>query len=349
MSVHDDLCRIGTHVGSFNQGDFSPWSAVEGQDLTGGYCAGVVLDWVRRVLQSAPNRTPGYLTYSSSKLDTGAQGRETRRQTAVRRMAVAYGGQGASYVETTNLAKLRVALPALIQQPEVRWEGGRFGVGVPSEVVRLIEYLWVVDFPVDHTKVFAAILTHDELRNWLRQAVERSDPQMEPRAAAGREWASFAAQLDARFRQIRIHEGRQESTRPFGNLRIVASSPSQVYGEGGLWLGELKANGFRRGCATIVSMGPSGGGTGHAVAVHQVGDDQFIFLDPNFGVYRMSKAGIGHCFQHLFWTPYVTAAPNTLDGAYAVYRRRDPPPNGQVAQGQPSGPWNRMAFTIFGT
>ena len=98
----------------------------------------------------------------------------------------------------------------------------------------------------------------------------------------------------------------------------------------------------RKSVGATGTEGPSGGGTGHAVAAHQTGNDTYNFFDPNFGIYRYDLTNLMHCLQHLFWTPYCRAEPGTLDGDKAVYMRRD------RESDPPSPAWNKVAYTVFG-
>src|SRR6266513_942124 len=99
MSISDDLKKIGgqseqvkVQLGDdFNQTTFKGTITVDGVDLTGGYCSGVVLDWARRVLQSASGRDEKYLSYSTPNA-------QERRGATVHRMAKAYEGHSKHYV-----------------------------------------------------------------------------------------------------------------------------------------------------------------------------------------------------------------------------------------------------------
>lgn len=100
----------GSQISEFDQGTFRTDVGVRsvdgknliqsksgGKELGGGYCAGVVLDWARRVLLSAPTRDEGFLTYGYSTMQSGkgtgtrdlAQSKERAFQT-VGRMAGAW-------------------------------------------------------------------------------------------------------------------------------------------------------------------------------------------------------------------------------------------------------------------
>src|SRR6185503_15453637 len=94
--VPDLLKGFGSAVGEFSQGEFRTRYAVpvgrspidksnyRAQGLGGGYCAGVCLDWIRRVLLSRPERDERYLTYQYANLKSGRRtfdSKDTKRST----------------------------------------------------------------------------------------------------------------------------------------------------------------------------------------------------------------------------------------------------------------------------
>ena len=93
----------GALVGAFNETKFrtelgtKPVTTISGQSLGNGYCMGVGLDWIRRVLQSKADRDPNYLTYSYDALvkkedmkDRTLQQLKDRTENTSLRMAHAY-------------------------------------------------------------------------------------------------------------------------------------------------------------------------------------------------------------------------------------------------------------------
>jgi len=107
MSTVDDLRELGTLQGAFSQNDFRGTATVrEGRNITGGYCAGVALDWCRRALLSDANRTQASLNYGGDKY-----AQAPRKEAALNRMAKGYAEQGATYVAQTNLQKAKAFLP----------------------------------------------------------------------------------------------------------------------------------------------------------------------------------------------------------------------------------------------
>jgi len=351
MSVIDDLKQIGgggnqvQRGENFNQGSFRKDTiSVDGVSLTGGYCAGVVLDWARRVLQSGSNRDEKYLSYSTPTQT------EPKRVATVQRMAKGYIGQASSYVTgDTNKVKALAVLQNLKVSPVVNLSGHGIGVPVKSDDAELFKKFWVIPGgsgnifeKFDLTMVYAGVLSHANIDQLINNLTAQADPQLQGGSADGRHWETFAAELDTFFVNQRHEMGKADGPKKlFSNLKVVNSSPKRDYASGGVWLHELMNHGFEVNCCSVVVFSPSAGGTGHAVAAHQKGIDEFVFFDPNFGAFRYSKADLQKCFQHLFWSPYIKAGNDVLDGEKAVYLRR------LKITDKVEGRWDKMGYTIF--
>lgn len=356
MTVSEELARLGIRQGAaFNQGSFRVGvgvapstqhrlgkNTVEGADITGGYCAGVALDWCRRVLLSGPDRSETSLSYGGQhyKYPTVPSGGiMSRKEATVRRMAKGYAEQAATYVGQTNMESVQPLLARLLATQEIDIEGLPRGVPVSKSELGLLRKVWKIpDKQVDLGYEPAATVTHAQIRGFI---ADKDDSQHRARDAGGRSWSNMAATLDERFNQIRVAEGRQVSSKPFSGMKVRSSYPTRNFDRASQWAYVLDNEGYEQDCCTLISISPGGGGSGHAVAVHQKTPVSFDFFDPNFGTYRMTKENLGFCFQHLFWTPYFEAPEGTLDGDKAIYQRRDSP------DASPDSPWTKMGYTIF--
>lgn len=339
MSTFSELASLGTVVSAFNQTSFrGNTTQVAGKSITNGYCAGVCLDWMRRALLSGANRNQGSLGYAS----TQAKGRSGD---TVERMGIAYKEQAPTYVKETNLQQAVKFLAVLKNGAEETYKingVSRTGVPIPTNQAKVLLELWELAADLNPTKSPAGVLSKARLSSLHAAALTRVDPQRTARVASGRDWSNLAGQLDDEFKTLRLAAGRQVTKKSFSSVQVLRSSTQKQYGSAGAWSGELEANGFERDCCTILSFSHSGGGGGHAVAVHVTGQ-HYHFFDPNFGTFKYTLENLMNALQHLFWAPYFSAEPGStvLDANKAVYLRRD-----TVGQAMPA-PMNDVGYTIF--
>lgn len=336
MSTYSELESLGTALSTFNQSSFrGSTTQVGGTSITGGYCAGVCLDWMRRALLSQPNRDQKFLGYEGTK-DAGS---------TVKRMGVAYKEQAPTYVSETNLKQAVSMLATLKNGVEETYNikgSPRTGVPISTGQAKVLLELWVLGDDLDTTKSPAGVLSKARLSSLHAAALVRQDPQKTARAASGRDWTSLAGQLDDEFKAMRLATGRQVTKKSFSSVQVRSASTQKQYGSGGVWAAELKARAFVPNCCTILSFSHNGGGGGHAVAVHATGD-HYHFFDPNYGTFKYTLESLMNALQHLFWAPYVTvtAESTVLDGHKAVYLRRE------QSNSPVPAPMNDVGYTIF--
>ena len=127
--------------------------------------------------------------------------------------------------------------------------------------------------------------------------------------------------------------------KPFSSIEVIVSVEPQDYLNGDAWWTAIKQYGLLDGCCSILGFAQTAGGEGgHAVAVHQKGED-YIFFDPNHGSFKYSKDNQLRALKHLFWEPQFPAPEGVPHGKKAVYVRR-----GMKA---PYRNMNNVGYTIF--
>src|SRR5262245_21239146 len=315
------LAGMGTDLGNFNQTDFrGKHDQIEGVELRGGYCAGICLDWTRRVLLSPPGRDSTYLTYSGPKNAIGGPSREP----TLRRMATAYFGQTYNYVATTRKTEALRELKGLLN-----FKGPM--VQVSKAAAKAIQSVFDIEDPnpFNMTMEPAGVIERTVIEGWIRDLEGSEDPQHGPLALGGREWGQYSAELDQRY--------STSKKKTFGRISVEASSNDQTYESPKVWIPELRSKGFRDNCCTIISVykptradGPSI--NGHAVAVHQLSSD-YLFFDPNYGVFKYPERALAAALVVLFLRNPDTGLP--------VYGRK-----GTMTLTEEED-WTQMSYTIF--
>jgi hypothetical protein len=327
-TVHDEFVALGgKRIGAaFNQLGFArkvlPTMKLGKADLGAGYCAGIALDWARRVLQSGPDRDASYLSYSTDRSPG-------RQMATVKRMVKAYENSTQTYLKKTSKEISIEALQRLLNAVEQPDPVFGMGVGIPQWLARHFAQLWNIG-----THIFARFdlsqdpsgrLTHTSIRALIDNLEKREDSQLQADSAAQR-WADIAPTLDREFRSIRLGESRQVTKKPFDNLKVVRSGFATEYQSATQCLGELAKNGLQVKKCTVLTFKPRGE-VGHAIAIYQAKAEEFQFFDPTFGTYRFaSLKDLLLCIKHLFWESVLNppvADATTLDRQKAVYCRRD--------------------------
>lgn len=358
MAIKDELNALGATMRGkeFSQGDFSgSLKTLDGSSIDKGYCAGVVLDWTRRVLQSPVTRDKDYLSYAREEDEEGG---EDRHASTLLRMVDAYAGQASTYIVKTEAQLMADELRRLAGQAEKAHEGLGTGVPVSAAAAKMMTLYW--EIPGDEVNMFSRFrLDHDPsgvltkaqvsalVRNLAQRIKNKGDRQTRPLATGGRHWKGFAKELDGKFAAIRALENRTVSKKPFSGIKVVRHKTLSSYATTGLWLREFLDIGLLPQCCTVVNVKRSLSDTGgHAIAIQVGMDGRYHLFDPNAGTFSGDLYTIKKCLQQLFWTSCFK--PNRFcatNGNLAVYERigldpkESPPP---VRDG-----WKAMGFTVF--
>ena len=118
MSTFEELSALGTCLSKFNQTTFrGNTKEAAGKDISGGYCSGVCLDWMRRTLLSAPDRKVEFLGYASTR----SQEEPKRKEANLQRMAVVFDKNATTYVNETTVDKAVAGVSLLLKDKKISW------------------------------------------------------------------------------------------------------------------------------------------------------------------------------------------------------------------------------------
>ncbi|GAP38565.1 hypothetical protein ABXN37_25970 [Piscinibacter sakaiensis] len=364
MSLVKEMLALGATLRGreFNQGKFSEsLGTLDGVSIGNGYCAGVVLDWTRRVLQSSVARDAAYLSYESpaGDADGGTPAATGRQAAALLRMVDAFDGQASSYVERTDAQQLVDDLRRLAGQPVAAHAGLGSGVPVSTAIARRMAGFWAIPgvpdglfsrFRLDRDP--AGVLDKEQLLTLARALVARikaeGDPQKRRLDRRGRHWGAYATELDTKFATIRALENRGVSKKPFSGIRVVGHRPLTAFASPGDWLRELlDIVAAQPGSCTVVNLKRSLSEGGHAVAIQHGLDSRFYLFDPNGGTFACSLRTLARCLTQLFWTSCLRPNPySTRQGELAYYERTTGTERVADPARERTG-WKAMACTVF--
>ncbi|MEF7614027.1 YopT-type cysteine protease domain-containing protein [Aquincola sp. MAHUQ-54] len=320
-------------VDNFNQSDeHRAWQA--GVAMAQGYCHGICLDWVRRVLQG------GRAAYGPNPARQNDAGYDfnARRQNQARRQGNAWNQfyairedvrrvNNANYTSARSDYESRFNdLSDLIRQLIPLYNdnadlGDSKQVTLPGTLgTRLrARYSWTGPAGQAQVGLLEQIITDLQAERSALQA-----PQRTPAAAQDqRTWQRFTQRMDQAY-------GKR---RAFQNIDLVHLNPTTRFNT----LDDVVAsvtdpamNAYANGMAMVIGidMRTTDGDSGHAVAMHWSGNNQHVFLDPNYGMFEFDSLHQGRsvrsALRYLFAQVYPTyrsvrAVLNQVE--YSTYRR----------------------------
>ncbi|MBN3849963.1 hypothetical protein G3N58_24525 [Paraburkholderia sp. Ac-20342] len=316
---------------------------VEGYSPDTGYCHGVCLDWIRRVLQN------GRPCFGANPQRNAEEGYDyyTRMQEQAKRQGYAWASFNA--ISDRNLE----ANNALIDRNQADYDQAydkylrakRFLQEVNSQLVddynrnlQLGEaHVVGIDYGDKLKRIFPQLQnTPTELSvrqiGGLYPKVEDKYRSLQApvRATAPRRqdidqnsFALFTGHMDAKF----------PKKRTFGGIALLQSSPKTQYASLSAAIDAVTApapTDFSSGRAMIVGFGmrKARDNSGHAAAIHWHPRDVFVVLEPNYGMFVYERlAGnksVSSALDYLFGTVY-PAEPGTevTNGVeYEIYEKR---------------------------
>ena len=277
----------GTIEGEFSQKSRASEYLEGKKEFAEGFCEGVCIDWIRRVLQE------GRVAFSDMRAQS-----QTRRQAAVwsalqPRYAIIALSDRVKAVYNQQLGK-DVTLPPDLEED-------------------LVEYYMKkkIEFKCRPGRVYPRTL----IENLYKDLDTRADSEHHTTTAG---WAAFAHRLDDFHRKQR-EKMQQEamknapmkgaSRKPFIHIKIIDSAEETIYGSSVRVAIEklLKLNGFQPKTALLLGfvLIHNGGKTGHAVAVFRPNDLNYVLFDPNVGVFRYKTQGeVVKALKYLFYADF---------------------------------------------
>ncbi|WP_076997710.1 YopT-type cysteine protease domain-containing protein [Variovorax sp. KK3] len=320
-------------IDNFNQsGEGRAWQA--GVAMAQGYCHGICLDWVRRVLQGG---RASYGPNPARQADEGydfAQRRhdQANRQgnawdqfyairTDVRRVNDSnYDTARAAYEAEFN--KLRDLLAVLVPYYNSNRQLGNSRELPLSDSLstRLRSYYtWTGSANSVQVGTLLQLINGLQAKQGALQA-----PQRTGAAAQGRQtWDRFTARMDDLY----------PKGRTFANVDLVHLDPTTGFNTLAAAIASVTdpaLNTYGNNMAMVIGidMTTTTGPSGHAVAMHWTANNNHVFMDPNYGMFEFASLDQGNCvrsaLQYLFGTVYpafptVTAVLNRIE--YGTYRR----------------------------
>jgi hypothetical protein len=282
--VTNRLATFGSKEGEFNQSRRLGQSTIAGGQVDEGYCQGVCTDWIRRVIGGGR-----LLMTNPERLNS-----QTNRQATIQINLADRNEKFNAMIPIIN--QLNQAYNAQVPRYNINNNDDKITISQTLQQT-VARYLTFTARP-DRTYPMDTIL---RWRDLLREVQQTYDNTSE----VG--WRAFAQMLDNWHLEQRQNEERDQSSKRFSQIRIVASTDRRDYGGIRAGLNQLlQLDGFTSGRVLLLGFGLNVNGrvSGHAVAAFRQNQGTYIFFDPNFGVFRYSLQGVFSALQYLFGTAY---------------------------------------------
>ncbi|MFP4891579.1 hypothetical protein [Paraburkholderia sp. EG304] len=316
---------------------------VAGYSPDNGYCHGVCVDWIRRVLQGGrPRFGPNPEKNAKASYDY-----HTRRQGQAKRQGYAWASFDKitnHYIDLANVQKQSnkaaydqaydkyvndYQLMSDVYQQLISDYNDHMYLGEAHQVQ--IGYGAKLQKIFPQLKTPPAVLTVLQLDQLSERVLERHNALEAPVQATApslsdthkSSFAAFTKNIDAKF----------PKKRKFGGIALLQKSPMKQYGSLLAAIEDVTnpaPTDFSIGRAMTLGFGMQNGNedSGHAVALYWHPGDFFILLDPNYGMFiyeRLAGAkSVGSALSYLFGTAYPEPGVVVTNGVdYEIYAKRD--------------------------
>jgi Yersinia/Haemophilus virulence surface antigen len=275
------LQKLGREVRQYSQADRINANQALKQRVSQGMCAGAVLDWIQMLLcggSEARKNTPSDLGAMVAALLQAPSQRDAFYDTRKQNLKTAFDQEGnAMNAELEALNKR-----ALKAMEGLNAQRGISQVVYDQTVTRIEELMEKQQIQIK--------AQHQSKKDQINAALKTESLHLQF-------WKDFGQTMDSKFK-----------TQAYSKLTIAAGSSSTTYGPPNGLLQfvnkVLTQQAMQAGCAASLGIGPVSAGAGHAVGVHLLNSGNYMFFDPNFGVYVMEYDNLRRAILFLFLKAY---------------------------------------------
>lgn len=335
------LERLGVRrLGRYQQGariEALPEDTFESRTLksevSGGYCAGVVLDWIRRALLGPPTPPEApRTTYKEPEVKPSARvdQRAARAYQEVERARIRTNLDRTTAVAHANLGNITEGArrdrehaaadaesDALYAEYSRRFDA--YNARVREFNAQAIDRATLDQANALMEEALRAYRDFAPRRTQRREDAQRAYDQttgaLHARAAAlnarthlEHMWADFSSRMDALLAADRVarHKPAGPLARPFSDLTVARSTGKTTFNDGvrGLFAAVLDDDEFLPGRAASVGIDAQGGGSGHAVGFLKLPTGVFHMFDPNFGTFEAGRTALLEGLVYIFRVAY---------------------------------------------
>jgi hypothetical protein len=274
--------QLGKEINDFNQAEY-------GEKLLPGvgFCTAVCVDWARRVLGGRAKAKQALFTRQKEDQDPLEFQKRLKYQTERQLFGQLRFKEMDSDLDAINNLRLKLAM--------VRNNSD----GVHFELSGALQ-TELRKYVPDLTAKNDGKYERQEFRELLIKLNEKQE-KSNRRTNAG--WAAFAEYMNDIHKRNRAEQGRQESERKFSGIELLESGEAIGTSVATKIDSMLALEAF--GPVTVLLMAfdvklTDGRESGHAVAANKLGNGNYFFLDPNYGIYYHDLEKLKKALNYLF-------------------------------------------------
>lgn len=286
--------------------------------MGGGYCSGVCMEWLRRVLQGGKN------TLNPSKLEE----ERYAARTAIGVKAFEWLSQRYRYTGGIYNTRLDEAneLTSLLEEARDTHPGD---IPLSPEILQLWTKVTGSPLPVNFftqtsmAGVLALVEKHQKAERYKEYEAHMMSTDRPPMPTVLWGDAALLKDLDAHHAGIRAMYDRKPTKKPFSGIRCVEDQngwKKKYTTPQNAMHAAAQSTHFTQGMGMMFVVWQQDGGS-HAHGVYNLKDKEYyLFLDPNFGVWAWPYRGLLEGMKYLW-----------LDGgdtSIGIYPENDAKPNG---------------------
>jgi hypothetical protein len=316
--VHSRLRSWGTEIGQYHQSERIATLPNERLKsvVSGGYCAGVALDWIRRALVSGKDSyTDGNLRQdvrvayawtqqTSEKKNNFLQQKLTSLNSGVN-LKLGRDQEEANREIAEVDRKIDLAFEKLNRATDLTQRQRQ-------EAAQKIQTLY--------DRLISEIRSRQSHK---REQYSNAIDQWQDKPTMVKFWGEYARVMDEYLEKDRRSRGKVgPSERGFGNLKVVSSVDSRDFnGVAALIDTLIRDSNFESNFAAYLSINPPlENATGHAIAILRLNTGgKYQMFEPNFGTYELATDKLREAVVYIFKKAYPNVPSGTSDNhAYEI-------------------------------
>jgi hypothetical protein len=160
---------------------------------------------------------------------------------------------------------------------------------------------------VQVTESGSGIYQDSSVQGWIKILQQPKSQIRIQNAAIELAWDEFAKAMDAHCDMTRLQADRKGSKRRYSGIELVTRTARLDYASITAAVKTIiELPDFKAGCAVIFGFAirVNGANTGHAVALYRDNVGNYLFMEPNYGIFTLNQRGVTATVLYIFKDVY---------------------------------------------